>query len=302
MKIDRTKALQLIAVIIVAFLFLLKNNFFIHHYSLPDLHYGNLIEVDSKPAMGDLNNLLITQEKKLDSLKAIKSYQVSGFAFLSGSFNNFIGIRKSEDHSKKPSQNNYLQLSAIGLKVNSNPESENYLQYFVSNGQSYFSKVKYVQAEGAYQKRYFFNKKVNFRYSSYDNSILLPLKSRFWINLIGPIIILIFILLGSAYLYIVINFFIFLIDISRNVIFDIINIKRLRNIVICSFTLSLIPLIIHYLIYMFFILNYGSEGIVLTYDFWKYDFYVLIFSIILFLFYSAFKSGLELKQENDLTI
>jgi hypothetical protein len=303
LKLNKTLILQISAVILLAALFLFKNNFFIH-YSSYDALQGGLIANSSRPFLDSLNQEIKAEEIKLDSLKKAKEFQVTGFRSYSGLGNDILGIytlQRSFDEAK-PDEQKYLYLGSIGLQINPDPYAKHYLEYFYNGGQAYFQKLKYEGGKGIHQKRFFYMEKAPFRYSVSTNAILIPVKVGFWAQVLPPLLLIVIIAYCAALLFILVNFFIFLIDISRNVVFDQVNINRLRDIVIYGMILSVSPVVLHHIIYWIAGYNYGFDHIMLTYNFWAFDFYIMIFSIVLFLFYTAFSAGLKIKHENDLTV
>lgn len=302
MKFSKQSILPFSAITLLIVLFILKSQIIVFN-SKPDLKLNTGFEIMPQSNLDSLNKMVIIKKDSLRSLEALIDFKVSGFKGFWYFFSTFIGVYQLyEKDMYTPSKTQYLSLPSIKLKLEPNLEWRNYLQYYYKDGQGYLVKAKYVKMKTGEIKMYRVEKKVNFRYSSYSNTILIPINSTFWINSIQIFLVIFYILYGAVFLFIIFNFIALLIDISRNMAFDIVNIRRLKHMSTYGFIISLIPSALNLCAYIFFIENYMNQDIELEYDFWKYDFYVLISSIIIFLFYTAFNSGMKIKQENDLTI
>ena|GEM_PF-3494114 len=302
MTFSKKSILPFLSVALFVILLLLKSQI-ITLNSKAELQFNTESEIMPQSKLDSLNERIEIQRDKLNSLESLRDFKVSGFKGFWYFFSTFVGVYQLyEQNMYAPSKIHYLSLPSVKLKLVADLKCRNYLQYYYKDGQGFITKAKYKKSQTGGIKMYRVDKEVNFRYSPYSNTILIPIESDFWINSVYAFLFIFYILYGATFLFLIFNFIAFLIDISRNMAFDKVNILRLKHMSIFGFIISLIPLLINACTYLFFTANYLNEDIEMGYDFWSYDFYVLIFSITIFLFYTAFNSGMKIKQENDLTI
>jgi len=178
---------------------------------------------------------------------------------------------------------------------------ENGVDYYYENGKSYLRTSKIIKRKGQYAKLIYIYRNVNYRYDFSGNKIIIPLKNRFEVIIAKSLCYLI----GIVSFYIILFGFLllirFLISISRNKIFEDINIRRLIWMSICCFSTILIPYFISLVIYLLYYKTL-SDGTVYTKTFSGYEILLAILGILFFGLYIAFKKGMKIKQENDLTI
>lgn len=263
-----------------------------------------------------INSEINLTKKRLDSLNFKKSDDVNdGNSYSGWSFDN-IGIGKFQRVGMYfPDTVKYLQLGNIGVDLNEDM-GKSFLFYYEKDGQGYLSRTKFlgnytgttevynkgklISSEG--NKVVFIDKKVDYRYLYSDKSMLVPLKSRL-VEIVTTVVIWAIAFLQFALALIILGlFFRFLMFIARNNAFEEGNIYRLKLMSIAFFILAIHKYIISGIVYLIFISWYSSDGVVMNYSFWERDYLNMIFAILCYLIYTAFKRGMTLQQENELTI
>ena len=263
-----------------------------------------------------INDQIKQAKQHLDSLNFKKSELINeGYSYSGWSFDNLGVGNLHKTGMIFPDTTAYLSLGSVGVNINEEV-GNSFLFYYEKNGQGYLSRTKLIgdfkETTEVFQngklisqsgnKVKFLDKKVNYRYSFKDKSMLIPLKSRFT-EVVATASVYVFMFCQFALFIIIIGlFFKFLMFIARNNAFEEGNIQRLKYISICFFVLAVNKWIIYGIIYLIFISNYTSEGVKMNYSFWDGDYLIMILSIISFLIYTAFKRGMALQQEQDLTI
>jgi len=302
MKFNGLKFLQISAVAIIVILVVIKSEFFKIYGDDDSYPHGKIIDTEVKPPMHKLNTEIAVGQATLDSLIRVRERQISEFTY-KGTFNAYLGILQPSDpiHPFAKFEQDYLQFSSVGLAIERDPISNNYLQYFLQNNTPFLSKVIYRKDGRRFERRSFVLEQVPFYYNTASNAILLPISHTVKI-IIYLISILLMLVALYMFLFMIINFFYLLFNISRNNAFNSANMFIFKKIIMCGLILSLGPLTVQYLIYYFLKLKFSSVKLVLTYDFWNTDFYLLLISLFLSLFYSAFRSAYEMKLESDLII
>jgi hypothetical protein len=262
----------------------------------PDYYSGPYFFKD-KNRLDSLNHALHVAENKSDSLKYAKEKYVGGEESYSG-FKGVFGIGTlSGDHS---GNQKCISFANIGLKINEEV-SKSYLSFHTINGQGYLSKMKFNKTvDGAEVS--VVDEKVGYRYSLRDNSILVTFDSELLNALIYAAFFVVMLLLLATFLFALTTFFKFLLSISKNEAFTFDNTSRLRDIALAMLILAFAPIVLNIIVYLIFISIYSSDGITLTYSFWKYDVYYLILAILSYVVYIAFKQAMILQEEQDLTI
>ncbi|WP_379092647.1 DUF2975 domain-containing protein [Pedobacter sp. UC225_65] len=293
MKINQ-KLIQLACLLIVIFIFVIKT--FTFNYPKDDFYNGYYQINRSKIDL--LNDSLQEARQKLNQLENRRYKYVDGnedFSWTSGSS---LGYGKLSGNESK--DNMFLITKAIKLDLSENV-SKHYLQYYTEKGQGYLSRLKFIKRKEADSVVYV-DQKVGFKYFSKQGMIAIQLNSTI-AKLTVPCVS--FILIGFdifLLLFVIYVFLSFLSAISKNEIFDLKNVNRLKRISYALFILAFFPLLIEGITYLIFVLNYGNAGILFNYSFWERGCYWLVGSAIIYLIYIAFKRGMELQQERDLTI
>lgn len=279
-----------------------------------DLYEGHFTQQQTKFTF--INEEINRTKQKLDSLNYKKNDLVNeDYTFLGWKFDKF-GIGKLHKKGMYFSDTvAYLQLGSIGVAINEEI-GNSFLFYHEKNGQGYVSGTKllgnYKETTEVYDngklisskgnKVIFVDKKVDYRYAYRDKSMLVPLKSKF-VEIIATIGIYSFVafqlVLGPIILAL---FFRFLMFIARNNAFEEGNIQRLKYMFIGFFVLAVNKWIIYGIVYLFFVSSYSSEGVIMNYSFWDWDYLMMILAILCYLVYNAFKRGMDLQKESDLTI
>lgn len=294
------KILSTICLIIIALLFIGKVELFNYY---PDYSYGLDAYTVTENRRDSLNAEIRSVQTKLDSVNREKQNYIQGFDGYSGWSGGFIGLVKpsqSRPLYKSPNLQVYVKLSKIGLKIQET-EGPKYLVYYTNNGVGYLSKTKLTKIGKEYSISYV-DHKVDYNYSVDDNSILIPVNSLVWKISIQILIYLTMFLFIIGYLFAIKLVFQFLLDISRNKGFNELNVNRLRKIAFLLLILGSHTYIVNLIIYIIFSFNYSTDGVTITYSFWQYDYFIIILSAFCYLIYTAFKRGMALQQEQDLTI
>jgi hypothetical protein len=264
----------------------------------------------------EINAEINAAKQKLENLNYKKDDLIGDDVSFSGwAFDN-IGLGKLKKKGMYFSDSvTYLQLGNIGVNINEEIGSS-FLFYYEKDGQGYLSRTKLIGNNKETTETYnngklinstgnkviFINKKVNYKYSYRNKSMLVSLTSKFT-EVIATIGIYLLGFCQFALSITIFAFFLrFLMFIARNNAFEKGNIQRLKWMSIGFFILAVHKYVIYGIIYLIFISSYSSEGVVMNYSFWDNDYLVMSFAILCYLIYSAFKQGMILKQEQDLTI
>lgn len=269
----------------------------------PDYSYGidsYTIEENRRDSLDDEER---NAQQKLDDVKREKIKFIQGYESFSGWSGGIIGLVKPSQGSKiykDPYVQEYLKLSKIGLAIK-DIHGPKYLAYYTINNKGYLSKTQLTK-RGSEDYVSFVNHQVNFRYDSEDNTILIPVNSKFWKICIQISIFLNAGFLIIGYLYILKLFLKFLLAISKNIGFEEENVYRLRKMSFILLFLGLITYILNLIIFVVFSLNYSTEGVIITHSFWENDYMMIILSAFFYLIYTAFKKAMILQQEQELTI
>jgi len=263
-----------------------------------------------------INGEINRAKQKLDSLNFKKNSLVNdNYSFMGWAFGD-IGIGKFKKSGMYFSDTlTYLQLGILGVNINEEI-GNSFLFYHEKNGQAYLSRTKFLgnhkETTEVYDggkligskgnKVIFIDKKVNYRYSYRDKSMFIHLKSKF-LEIVATIGIYLFQFIQFAlFIIIFVLFFRLLMFIARNNAFEEGNIQRLKYMSISFFVLAVNKWIVYGIIYLIFISFYSSDGVIINYSFWENDYQMMILAILCYLIYNAFKRGMELQQEQELTI
>lgn len=293
------KLLPSIGVISIVLIFILTT-YKVHYYPEPDFYDRPYQIKESK--MDSLNDSLRVAQQNLDKVKyRYNNYVDHSGEFEINSFENLGYAKTGSAHQEKGKEDQmFFVLKSVKLNLYQHV-SKSYLQYYTKDNQGYLSKLKITKGKEA-DSIIHVDEKVGYRYVSAYQMFLIPATSmigRFVAQWLGIVYMAINILF---YLFVLRTFIIFLIEISKNRTFEVKNVARLKTVAIILFGLSLYPFLINGLTYLWFIASYGKEGVSFNYSFLDRDSYWLMASIIIYLIYIAFKKGMELQEERDLTI
>jgi hypothetical protein len=293
------KLLPSIAVISIVLIFILTT-YKVQRYEAPDF-YDRPYQI-KKSKMDSLNDSLRNAQQKLDGVKYdYRKYVDDTGELETNTFENLGYAKTGDSHQEKGVEGQmFFVLKSVKLDLQQHV-SKSYLQYYTKDGQGYLSRLKITKRKET-DTVVHVDQKVDYRYSSKLEGFMIPAKSmmgQFIAQWLGIIYTFFNVLL---YLFMVRTFIIFLIKISKNRTFEPQNVARLKTIAVILFVLSLYPLLVNGIAYLLFIGHYGNEGILFTYSFLDRDSYWLMGSMIVYLIYIAFKRGMELQQERDLTI
>ncbi|TCC91869.1 DUF2975 domain-containing protein [Pedobacter frigiditerrae] len=287
---------------VIVILILVFGKMELYHY-YPDNSYGiDAYSMEENKGDSIKSEIRIAQQK-LDSIKRVERNYIDGFDGFSGSYNNFLGLvnlERKSDRGEKKDNLEYLVLSKIGLKVQER-EGPNYLAFYTKNGDSYLSRTK-LSVNGKENSISYIDKKVNYKYSSKENMILLPLRMPFWKVSVEIFSYAIIAIALFSYFFTLKMFFEVIIAISKNNGFENKNVNKLKKMAIVLAVLGTYSSVFNIIIYLFFSINHSIEGVAITYSFWEHDYFLVILSALCYLIYTAFKKAMILKQEQDLTI
>lgn len=194
----------------------------------------------------------------------------------------------------------FIVLADFGLNMKPYYYGNN-LDFFYKNGKSYLRTSKIIKRKNKYNKLVYTDSVVNYRYDLNKNSILIPIKNKLSIVILKGLCyslgaVTIFIILFGLLLILK-----FLLSISKNKMFEEINIRRLFWVAICCFATTIIPYLVSLIIYLIYYRTL-SHGVAYTKAFSGNEILLTLFGILFFGLYIAFKKGMKIKQENDLTI
>lgn len=294
------KNISLIAALAIILLTIGKMKFFSYY---PD----NTFDVSSysvEPSKLDsLEDGIRMASSELDKLKREKILLTNGFYSFSGYTFPYLGVVNVDFEKGHPDFNkDWLLLTSIGLRFDDNQiNGKTYMAYQIKEGQPNLVTKKLIKNKNGHSVINVY-KKVDYKYSSRENSIILPLESTFWRICVFGLSLLEMLLTVAIHLFVLFTFFNFLLAVAKNRAFDEGNIQRLRDMSIGFFVLALSPFLINSSIYVLFILKHSAEGVIITKSFFDYDYYLLIIAILSYLLYTAFKKAMILQKEQDLTI
>ncbi|MES2653037.1 MAG: DUF2975 domain-containing protein [Bacteroidota bacterium] len=311
MKISQ-QTISVIGVLIILGLFIAQGP--IQDWQQHDFYENDYTQEQTK--FTRINGEIDHAKKKLDSLTYKKQDLINGDYNLSGWLFNNIGIGELKKKGMYfPDTVKYLQLGNIGVDINEEI-GNSFLFYYEKNGQGYLSRTKlignYQETTAVYDngklissegnKVVFIDKKVDYKYSYAQKSMIVPLNSKLKEVLATVLVygfgIFQFVLFGM----IIALFFRFLMFIARNNAFEEGNIQRLKYMSIMLFILAINNYVIYGVVYLIFISNYSSDGVIMNYSFWDRDYLSMIFAILCYLIYTAFKKAMTLQEESELTI
>lgn len=293
MKVSQ-QTISVVAVVTIILLLFIK--IFGFEYKEGRDYFEGAYELENN-RLDSLNSLLNSAKNRHDKLAYEKEDYVNGRERYSG-FTSWIGVGRL-NHLDGKSQI-YISFANLGLKLNE-VVSRSHLSFHTVDDQGYLSKMTFTKAASA-TKVAMIDQKVNYRYRLSENVIMVPSHSIWITTLMYALMFVIILGYLTMFLYALRTFFRFLFSISRNEAFTYQNTQRLRYIAILLLALAITPIVVNVFIYLGFITFYSSEGVIITYSFWKFDVYILILSILSYVIYTAFKQAMILQEESELTI
>lgn len=217
---------------------------------------------------------------------------------------NFLGVGLGELSYRDKNWKQYFKedcISISSLNLNINEEiGENYLNYYTKNKVGYLLTM-YGKKGKEFTQFSYREKKIDYKYSAKEKQIYIPIKKSSawkWLMIGGGLLFTL--ILFVSQLSCLAMFIKFLISIANNKAFELENVNRLRNISFLTALFVLLPLFMNLIVYIVFILNYSSKGILFNYTY--IDMWYVVIVIFFYILYIAFKKGLYIKMENDLTI
>jgi len=183
---------------------------------------------------------------------------------------------------------------------------DNPTKYYVKNGQSYLrkgictpKKIKDNKVISWWCRET--DVPVLFRYDEEKKAMMLPVSGPVF-KILEPVILTVGFGVLIFYIYFIMASVLrILMDIRKGDPFSDNNIKRLRFLAICSFSIPIIAFSINMLIRLVFS-KYFVEDLKLSNEAWSIFLKPFIIGIIVAALYFAFKQGKKLKEEQDLTI
>ncbi len=251
----------------------------------------DLLNDSLRKAQQDLDNIKYSYRKYVDNVDEL---EINTF--------NTLGYAKTGSNHRKDGIKDQMFFVIKSVKLDLNQYvSKSYLQYYTVGTQGYLSWLKITKGQ-EYDSIVHVNEKTPYRYLSEHEVFMIPVTSsvgRFVAQWLGITIMVFMVLL---YLFSLRTFIIFLIEISKNRTFRPKNVARLKTIAIILFGLSIFQYLINIIAYLIFTEYYGKNHMIFNYSFFERDSYWLMVSIVIYLIYIAFKRGMELQEERDLTI
>ncbi|WP_293306997.1 DUF2975 domain-containing protein [Pedobacter sp. UBA5917] len=292
------------AIILVAicflFIWMMISPFFISH-STGDNNDSESYEWVDPPNKYDLlDDSVTTLENDLNRLKSKAAYSKSNLLPAVGyNFNGFFGVSAYTDTARKNKQT-FIGLLDFGLNQN-RFDFRNSSKYYFKDGVSHLQVPQLTKIGKHNYKISYTDKKVDYRYDPGRNVILIPLHSDGGI-LTGKILSLMVVLVASfIFMFGLVLIIKFLIRISRNQVFEAINIRRLFWISICCFASVLIRYVVSGVLYLIYAKKLSAE-VIYAKKISGGDISLFLLGVLFIALYVAFKKGFKLKQENDLTI
>ena len=240
---------------------------------------------------------------------------------LKDTLNNLLAKEKNQDiifklQKKIDSISEYLQFYSFNAIPEPKTKKEYYFsigkyvlkdyntKFFIKNGTYNLAKVKWQQNKNNPNNKIgnYYNEKINFRYSSTDKEILIPLTAKTFKFL--EILLIIFIVVGwiaIIYFYVGIPIQI-LVNISRGDAFSAINIKYLNAVTKFTIALTLLSFIIPCLLRFILVKGFYNDFMESNTDTVANVLKSIFMIVGLILVRKAFIKGKNLQQENELTV
>ena len=141
---------------------------------------------------------------------------------------------------------------------------------------------------------------VKFMYNEKQKAVMIPVGHT--VKQIFTIVFYIAFILVFVYsLYLLMEFFLFVVDLSKGLVFTDENIRRLKLI---SLTLLFCPAIVYLSDWLmkFIFRSYFTDDVVMKSDIWSDSWKTIVAGIVFVLLDRAFRQGKKLKDEHDLTV
>ncbi|RBQ02955.1 DUF2975 domain-containing protein [Pedobacter miscanthi] len=258
-------------------------------------------ELADPPSKYDLlDDSIIKLENNLNRLKSktanIKSNLLPAVGF---KYSGFLGVSSYTDTARKNKQT-FIELSDFGLNQNSF-DYRNSSKYYFKDGISHLQVPQLTEIGKHTYKISYTDKKVDYRYDPGSNVVLIPMLSD--VGILTAKIFSVAVALVTCFIFMfgLLLILKFLIGISRNKIFEAINIRRLFWISMCCFTSVLLPYIVSGVLYLIYAKTLSDE-VIYTKKLSGSDISLVMLGVLFIALYVAFKRGFKLKEENDLTI
>jgi|GEM_PF-2212128 len=297
MKISQ-KQLSLIGVAVITMLTVFKLrlvNYYPERYPGISSYTVLPIPVDS------LDDEINKARQQADRLKWDKEQQVSGFDV--DNLFTFITFGVAKLSFLPPYQDRsgyYFSFPRLGLPQENYP-LRSPVDYQLEAGQPVLIKqeMKKIKGENTLTNTFV---KVDYYYSARENMVLIPFGSTFWrmftyfagfVFLLGVV---------SLHLFVLFTFFNFILTVAKNEAFTEANIQRLKDLSVSLMVIGLFQYILHFLMYLIFSLTHHAEGLIITHSLSTFEYLSIVFAILSYLMYTAFKKAFILQNENDLTI
>ncbi len=238
-----------------------------------------------------------------DAMALSSSATLNPIATFTGSYCTTCRIRYDPNSTphfftlNKPVQN-YILLLDWKIKQSPNKWYGDSSQYYVDDkGQSYLRKRMTNKKHSSYPV----DIPVPFRYNAKYNCLMIPVQAstKQTVQIILITTALLFFL--YALFFIIGGFIKFLLDISRGETFTLMNVRRLK---IIAFSLIVYPILI-FLVDLSLPLifhSYFTGDVTLSISNWPELCIILFMGLVFLLLYKAFRTGKQIKEEQDLTV
>lgn len=174
------------------------------------------------------------------------------------------------------------------------------VEFYVKDNQAYIRKVMKKTFGSKNDPDYYLTDiPVKFRFHDKDKSLMIPV-SKAVKNTMDVIILVLGICLAVYLLWLVLEFFAFILDLSRGKVFTDKNIKSLRLIGVSLLIIPIILFLLNLLTRLIFN-SYFTPDVVLSnvyISLWK----IIVVGFVFYVLYRAFKAGKALKDEHNLTV
>lgn len=291
--------ISILGIIIIVFIFI-KKEYKVYHYPEQDFHEGAYQIAETK--LDSLNNTAREAKQKAESsyykrngyVEQLSEFQFEAYGPLG------LANRPIENSKSNMSEESFLILTGMKLNLYEHV-SKSYLQYYSKKNIGYLTRLKFIKNNGI-DTVVHVDQKIDYRYFLTENWILMPLKTTFMKFVGAWLPKTVYLIIVTLYLFSALLFLLFLIAIYRNKAFSRSNLDRLRKIAISLLIISFIPYLVNGISYFLFTAAHSSKDVTFTYNFLDNDYKYLVLSILFYLLYTAFTRGMELQNEQALTI
>lgn len=292
------KQLSLIGVAIITLLTIFKSGLFTYS---PERYPGITSYTIVPTPIDSLDTRMREAQQQADRLKWDKERFMSGFqVHHSFTFSSFGVAELSFLPPYQAKSGYYLSLPCLGFRQENYPY-QSPVDYMLKEGQPLLirQEMKKIKDENTLTSTF---TKVDYYYSGRENMLFISFHSTSWrlvTYFFGFVVIL---LMVALYLFALFTFFNFILAVAKNEVFNEANIRRLKDLSISLLVIGLFSHLLNLFIYIVFSATHRAEGIIITHSLSAFEYLSIVFAILSYLMYTAFKKAFILQNENDLTI